>query len=164
MRFIVAAIGKLRAGPEQILYDRYIERATPLGRRVGFSPLLSWEITESRARTAHERKTQEAAMLENTCSGLLKDKTIPLIVCDPHGESLSTEAFSALFTHLRDKNCHAACVLIGGPDGLHDSLIKRAEKSVAFGAMTMPHQLVRILLAEQIYRIFTRLCGHPYHR
>src|SRR5579883_1450236 len=164
MRLILAAIGKLRPGPERILYDRYMERATPLGRQAGFCPLTSWEISESHARTSKERKAQEAATLENTHSGLLKDRTIPLIVCDPHGESLSTEAFCSLLTRLRDQNCSSTCVLIGGPDGLHDSLLKRAEKSIAFGAMTMPHQLVRILLAEQVYRMLTRLCGHPYHR
>jgi 23S rRNA (pseudouridine1915-N3)-methyltransferase len=164
MRLIMAAIGKLRAGPERVLHDRYMERAIPLGRQVGFTPITSWEIPESHARTANERKAQEALTLESAHSGLLKDRTVPLLACDPQGESLSTEAFCTLLTRLRDENCHTACLLIGGPDGLHAPLLKRAQKSIAFGAMTMPHQLVRILLAEQIYRMLTRLCGHPYHR
>jgi 23S rRNA (pseudouridine1915-N3)-methyltransferase len=150
MRLMIAAIGKLRAGPERTLYDRYIERALPLGRQVGLTPILSWEVSESHARTSQERKSQEAATLTNSSNG--------------RGESLSTESFSTLLTQLRDHGHTGTCLLIGGPDGLHDSLMQRAHKVIAFGAMTMPHQLVRILLAEQIYRICTRLCGHPYHR
>jgi 23S rRNA (pseudouridine1915-N3)-methyltransferase len=164
MRLTLAAIGKLRPGAERTLYERYIERALPLGRQIGLSPIISWEVSESHARASEERKSQEASTLIQSPNSPLKESSTPLLICDPQGDCLSTEDFTELLTHLRNQNHGTTCILIGGPDGLHHSLVHRAYKSIAFGAMTMPHQLVRILLAEQIYRICTRLCGHPYHR
>ncbi len=54
--------------------------------------------------------------------------------------------------------------MIGGPDGLDPKVRRRADLVVAFGALTLPHQIVRALVAEQLYRTLTILAGHPYHR
>jgi 23S rRNA (pseudouridine1915-N3)-methyltransferase len=64
----------------------------------------------------------------------------------------------------RDAGRPAAAFVIGGADGLGDALRDRADLTLAFGAATWPHQLVRIMLLEQIYRSATLLAGHPYHR
>ena len=64
----------------------------------------------------------------------------------------------------RDGGKGEVAIAIGGPDGLGKTVIARADLRLAFGAMTWPHQLVRIMLAEQLYRAVTILAGHPYHR
>jgi 23S rRNA (pseudouridine1915-N3)-methyltransferase len=54
--------------------------------------------------------------------------------------------------------------VVGGPDGLGRGILDRAHRRLSFGRLTWPHQLVRLLLAEQLYRATTILSGHPYHR
>ena len=82
---------------------------------------------------------------------------------DERGQMLDSAAFASLIRRAREASEPALAFVIGGPDGL-DQAWREAQRSIAFGAMTVPHQLVRVLLAEQIYRSFTILVGHPYHR
>ena len=83
---------------------------------------------------------------------------------DQRGESLDSAAFAALLGRWRDDGRPAAVFVIGGADGLAPSLRDKAQLRLAFGAATWPHQLVRVMLLEQIYRAATILAGHPYHR
>ena len=83
---------------------------------------------------------------------------------DARGKSLTSEDFAKRLAALRENGAAAALFLIGGADGLAEEARKDADLVLAFGAATFPHQLVRILLAEQIYRAVTILSGHPYHR
>ena len=82
---------------------------------------------------------------------------------DERGKSPTSEAFAEDVGKARDSGLPALALVIGGPDGL-DAALRNGATSIAFGAMTWPHQIVRIMAAEQIYRAITILTGHPYHR
>lgn len=152
------AVGRLKDGPERLLADRYLERARQTGRGLGLSGFDTVELNESRASRADDRKAEEAAAL---AAKLGEDR---LIAFHEEGEIIDSETFAALIGRWRDEGRRAALCAIGGADGFAPTLLKRADKIVAFGAMTLPHQLVRVLVAEQLYRATTILAGHPYHR
>jgi 23S rRNA (pseudouridine1915-N3)-methyltransferase len=121
-------------------------------------PIVS-ELSESQARSSAERKTQEAQALLG-----LVPVDAHAIRMDEHGETLSSEAFAQHIGSWRDGGRKSLVFLIGGADGLGDAIRERAPKAFSFGKMTMPHQIVRVLLLEQLYRSATILSGHPYHR
>ncbi|SNY90682.1 23S rRNA (pseudouridine1915-N3)-methyltransferase [Cohaesibacter sp. ES.047] len=159
MKLIMAAIGRQKAGPETELVARYQDRAVKAGRALGLSGPDMVEFAESRARNANERKAQEATQLLGAIpSGAF------IIALDEHGKNLSSEAFAQLVDKERINSTPAMAFVIGGPDGHGQDLLQKADLKIALGAMTWPHQVARILLAEQIYRAITILTGHPYHR
>ena len=159
MRLVIAAVGRLKAGPERDLTRRYLERIGQIGRGVGLDAPDVIELDESRARRAEERKRDEAAALKGAL-----DPRLTLCALDENAKALSSEAFAAGLGRRRDDGAAGVAFVIGGADGLDASLLADAEMKIAFGAMTWPHQIVRILLAEQLYRAATILAGHPYHR
>ena len=158
LRVTVVATGRLKAGPERELATRYIERATLAGRQLGVVVDVR-ELDESRARRAEERKREEAEALRAAVPG-----SAVTVVLDEVGRTLDSPGFAELFRAARDAGRNALIVVIGGPDGLDAEFRRAADHVVAFGAMTWPHQLVRVMAAEQIYRAVTILAGHPYHR
>lgn len=160
MRLVVAAVGRLKAGPERDLASRYRERAAQLGRGLGFPACDLVEIAESRARRGADRAAEEAAAL----LPLLPPGGV-LLTYDERGRAdLSSEALAERVGGWRDAAKPALAVVIGGPDGLDASIRTRADLILSFGAATLPHGLVRVLALEQIYRSLTILAGHPYHR
>ena len=86
-----------------------------------------------------------------------------VIALEDGGKEHSTEALSQ---HMTDwlQGGKNICLLVGGPDGLSKDVLKRAESLWSLSPLTLPHPLVRIVLAEQLYRAWTLLKGHPYHR
>jgi 23S rRNA (pseudouridine1915-N3)-methyltransferase len=158
MRIVIAAVGKLKRGPEQELAERYRDRATKSGRGIGLRALEVIEVAESRARDAERRMLEESIALANVIP-----KEAATVLLEPRGESLDSNAFAKRLRGWNDSGRDVAFV-IGGPDGLAPTLSKQAELRLAFGALTWPHQLVRVMLLEQIYRAITILSGHPYHR
>jgi len=159
MRLVVAAIGRLKEGPERELAERYRKRAERIGRRIGFRDAEVVEIRESRAQEVGKRLVEEAIALANVIS----DKAVTIIL-DERGESLDSASLAQRLARWRDDGRPAAVFVIGGDDGLAPTLRDKATLRVAFGAATWPHQLVRIMLLEQIYRAMSILSGHPYHR
>lgn len=159
MRIVIAAVGRLKAGPERELVARYLERAGQVGRGLGLGPPESLELDESRARRPDDRKRDEAAALAAAL-----DPKLLVYALDEGGRSPSSEAFAADLGRRRDDGAAGVAFVIGGADGLGADVLARAQARLAFGAMTWPHQIVRILLAEQLYRAATILAGHPYHR
>jgi 23S rRNA (pseudouridine1915-N3)-methyltransferase len=159
MRIVVAAIGRLKRGPESDLAERFRDRAAKSGRGIGIRAVDVIEIAESRARDAQRRMLEESIALANV---------IPvgaaIILLDPRGENLDTHSLTARLRAWRDAGHEATAFVIGGPDGLAPSLADKATVHLAFGAATWPHQLVRVMLLEQLYRATTILSGHPYHR
>lgn len=117
------------------------------------------EADESRARRPEDRKADEARLLTTNIPAGAR-----LIVLDERGKTMGSEAFAADLGAARDSGAPAYALLIGGADGIDPELRAKASLVLAFGAMTWPHQLVRIMAAEQIYRAITILSGHPYHR
>ncbi len=159
MRLVLACVGRLKAGAERDLVARYVERARASGRALGFGDVQMLEIAESSARRAEDRMAEEGTALLAACpAGSF------LVALDPRGRHLSSEDLSARLGAERDAGRPAICLIIGGADGLSDAVRARAGVLLAFGAATFPHQLVRVMLAEQIYRAMTILSGHPYHR
>jgi 23S rRNA (pseudouridine1915-N3)-methyltransferase len=159
MRLVVAAIGRLKEGPERELAERYRKRAEQTGRRIGFRDTEIVEIRESRAQEVGKRMIEESIALAN----VIPDKAVTLVL-DERGESLDSATLANRLGKWRDDGRPAAVFIIGGDDGLALTLRDKATIRIAFGAVTWPHQLVRVMLLEQIYRAVSILSGHPYHR
>jgi 23S rRNA (pseudouridine1915-N3)-methyltransferase len=158
MRLVVAAVGRLKRGPEHDLAERYRERAVNSGRTIGIRTVTISEIDESRARRAKDRVAEEAAALKS-----LFPAGAAVVALDERGESLASDALAQRLRRWRDEGRDIA-LIIGGPDGLAPNLLAGADLRLAFGRATWPHQLVRIMLWEQLYRAIAILSGHPYHR
>ena len=158
MRLAVIAVGRLKDGPERELCERYRERGLALGRGIGLSGPDIVEITEGRGRRPEERKREEAqAILAKVQPGLI-------IALDERGRQLGSEAFASRLATARDSGTGHASLIIGGADGLSEEIRDKADITLAFGALTIPHQIVRALVLEQLYRAMTIISGHPYHR
>jgi 23S rRNA (pseudouridine1915-N3)-methyltransferase len=159
MRLLIAAVGKLKQGPERDLFAHYLGRAEAAGRKLHLSPLGAIEVADSKATTVQARMQAETQAL------LAKVPPAYKAVClDPGGEALSSEAFAKVLARFRDAGTEGLAFLIGGADGLAKEAQAKAAKVLSLGPMTLPHGLARIVLAEQIYRAATILSGHPYHR
>lgn len=159
MRITIAAVGRLRSGPERELVALYLERARPLGRRAGISVIEMREHPESTAATPELRRAEEAGRL---VAGLSSSAAV--VVLDESGRSLTSAEFARHLQHLAGQGTGETAFLLGGPDGHDQDLRERAGLALAFGSMTWPHRLARVMLAEQIYRAVTILVNHPYHR
>ena len=159
MHLALVCVGKLKAGPERLLFDRYFKRLTEGARGAGFTGFDFREITESRARRPEERRADEAAAI---LAAVPKGGAVVLL--DERGPSATSEEWAADLGRARDASRPAYAVAIGGPDGLDLSLAAQAHRVISFGQMTWPHQLVRVMAAEQLYRAMTILARHPYHR
>jgi 23S rRNA (pseudouridine1915-N3)-methyltransferase len=159
MRISLFAVGRLKTGPEKDLASRYIDRFAKAGPAVGLELARLVEINESRASNAETRKKEEGAILEKS----LPEGSI-LVLLDERGKTLGSEAFADMLGRHRDSGKRDMMIAIGGADGLDPDLRARADLVLNLGSMTWPHQIVRILIAEQLYRAVTILSGHPYHR
>lgn len=159
MRVIFAGIGRLKAGSERALFDRYVERIGKAGRALGVTGVDEIEIVESRAPAPDQRKAEEAAsLLAALPRGVL------LIALDESGKAPTSSTFARSFETWKDTGAPAVAFALGGPDGHGPALIAAARAVLALGPMTWPHQIARVLIAEQVYRAITILSGHPYHR
>ena len=159
MRIVVAAVGRLKSGPEQELVARYAQRLQKSGKPVGITSLDLIEIPESRAGTPDQRKEEEAASL----LAKLNSKT-HVFAFDERGKNGNSPDFARQIETVLNTGQGDIAFIVGGPDGLAQSLRDQAKQIVSFGKLTMPHQLVRVLVLEQIYRATTILTNHPYHR
>lgn len=159
MRLTLITVGKLKQGPERDLADRYKTRFDDIGRKLGFRGLDIHELGESRARDAAARMAEEAAAIK----ALIADGSM-LVTLDERGQSLDSASFAAQLGRWRDASVPGTIFVIGGADGLLPELRRKAKLCLSFGAATWPHQMVRVMLLEQIYRAATILAGHPYHR
>jgi 23S rRNA (pseudouridine1915-N3)-methyltransferase len=159
MHLVVIAIGRLKQGPERALAERYRDRFDDIGRKLGFRGLEIREIPESRARDAATRIADEAAAI----SAAIPEKSV-LVALDERGDNIDSTAFARHLGRWRDGAVADTFFVIGGADGLSPDLRRKAKLSVAFGSATWPHQMVRVMLLEQLYRAATILAGHPYHR
>ncbi len=159
MRLALVCVGKLKAGPERVLFDRYFKRLTESARGAGLGGVDLREIRESRARRPDERRAEEAAAILAAAP-----KGAALVLLDERGLSATSEEWAKDIGRARDASRPAYAVAVGGPDGLDPSLSALAHRILSFGQMTWPHQLVRVMAAEQLYRAMTILAGHPYHR
>jgi 23S rRNA (pseudouridine1915-N3)-methyltransferase len=159
MRIVVAAVGRLKQGPETELSERYRKRATQTGRNLGLRDVEIIEVRESRADDPDKRMLEESIALAN-----IIPQGAAVVLLDARGENLDSASLATQLSQWRSNDRPAVIFLIGGADGLAQSLRDKATLRLAFGAATWPHQLVRVMLLEQLYRATTILSGHPYHR
>ena len=158
MRVVVAAVGRLKQGPERELAERYRKRAVQAGRSVGLREIEIVEVKESRAQETEKRVTEESIAI----ASLIPEGAVVAIL-DERAENLNSTEFAGLLQRWQQEG-RTPVFVIGGPDGLAPALRAKADVKLAFGSTTWPHQLVRIMLLEQLYRAVTILSGHPYHR
>lgn len=160
MRVSIVAVGRLKDGPERALYDHYVSRFEQAGRALALGPIETSELPESRAASKKLRTADEAQRIIKSCTSSER-----WLVLDPNGRSIDSPAFANQLAKFRDDGAASCAFLIGGPDG-HGREVLDAKRSSALslGAMTLPHGLARVVLAEQLYRAATILSGHPYHR
>lgn len=154
MKLKIAAVGRLRSGPEADLVSDYLDRFDKTGRALGLGPAMLQEVEAKKGGMA-----AEGALLERATAGCQ-----PLCVLDERGKTLSSPAFAELLAKWRDEGRSEAAFVIGGADGIDPSLRAKADFSLSFGQMVWPHMLVRVMLAEQLYRAASILAGAPYHR
>lgn len=151
MRVTIAAIGKSKLKEEKAWGEQYIKR-------------LPWKVTlveipESKAAQTDARKLEEAARFKPYIA-----KADLVIALDEGGDMPTSKAFAKLLGTAATEGNSNILFIIGGADGLDASVRKTAHHTLAFGRMTWPHLMVRVMLLEQLYRAYTILQGHPYHR
>lgn len=151
MRCRVIAVGRARPGPAQALFELYGGRLAP--------PLALTEVEEKRRLPPAQLREREAELL---LAALPRGAVA--VALDEHGTAETSEAFAARLGAWRDAGVAELAFLVGGADGHGAAVLARADWRMALGPLTWPHMLVRALIAEQLYRGFSILAGHPYHR
>lgn len=155
MRVHICAVGRLRAGPEKSLIDDYLTRFDRTGRALSLGPANLIEIDDRKGGGM----AGEAPLLR---------RALPqgAIICtlDERGKVMSSPDFANRMAGWRDDGRSDLALVIGGADGIDPALRAEADFSLSFGKMVWPHMLVRVMVAEQLYRAATILAGGPYHR
>ncbi len=151
MRISVIAVGRLKSGPETALAQQFLTRLT--------WPISIREVEEKKKLPPAALRKREGELLLSACA-----KATAIIALDEQGQSLSSRDFAERLRRWRDDGEAEIAFIIGGADGLDKAVLDRASLVLSLGPMTWPHLLVRVLLAEQLYRAASILAGHPYHR
>lgn len=155
MRVHICAAGRLRAGPERVLIDDYKQRFDRTGRALSLGPLTEHEVEDKKGGgMAAEAVLLRRAIPDGAC----------IVTLDERGRLMTSPDFAALLAGWRDGGQQDVAFVIGGADGIDAGLRAAADASLSFGQMVWPHMLVRVLLAEQLYRAASILAGGPYHR
>jgi 23S rRNA (pseudouridine1915-N3)-methyltransferase len=151
LRITLAAVGRMKRSPLSAAFDDYAKRLT--------WPLTLKEVEEKRPLPPEQLMAAEGEAL----LGALPADCY-LFALEPRGKALSSEDFAALLGRLQDEGRREVAFVIGGADGLSESLLARSDFKLTLGAMIWPHLLARVMLAEQLFRAQSILAGHPYHR
>lgn len=155
MRIQIAVVGRLRDGPEAAMSADYVARAAAAGRQLGFKAV---DLTEVEGKPAGDQRAEASALFRATPDDARR------ILLDERGAEWSSRQLAEKLARWRDDGVPCATFWIGGADGASQSVKDNADEKLAFGRQTWPHRLVRVMIAEQIYRAVTILCGTPYHR
>jgi 23S rRNA (pseudouridine1915-N3)-methyltransferase len=154
MRVTIAAIGRLKRGPELALIDDYLDRFTKSGRQLGLGPASVVDMDARKGGMAAEAELLLAKIPDGAV----------VVALDERGKLLTSPQFAQALGDWRDAGRRDCVCLIGGADGLDPALRDRADLVISFGKMVWPHMLARVMLAEQLYRAASILVGSPYHR
>lgn len=154
MNITVLAVDRLRNKNCRSMAEDYLKRCSKFVR------VDMREVKSGRAENAElTRKKEAASLLES----IRPDDRV--VVCDEHGENWTTKALADYFDAFsRAGRTGRLMFVIGGPEGLDKAVRKRSDVQLSFGRITLPHELARVVLLEQIYRAWTILRNHPYHR
>lgn len=156
MRLHICAVGRMRTiDPERTIFDDYLVRFNRTARPLGLGPL-----------TAHEVEDRKGGGM--AAEGDLLLRVLPTggltVILDERGVTMSSLEFAAQIARWRDDGRQDLAFVVGGADGIAANLRTKSDASLSFGRMVWPHMLVRVMLAEQLYRAATILGGGPYHR
>ncbi|MEP1768113.1 MAG: 23S rRNA (pseudouridine(1915)-N(3))-methyltransferase RlmH [Sulfitobacter sp.] len=155
MKVHICAVGRLRAGPEKTLIDDYLKRFDRTGRGLSLGPVSVLEVDDRKGGGM----AGEAALLR---------RAVPqgAVICalDERGVVETSPKFARRIENWRDGGRSDLVFIIGGADGIDPQLRGQADHLLSFGAMVWPHMMVRVMLAEQLYRAASILSGGPYHR
>ena len=155
MRLHLIAVGRQKVGPERVLVEDYLDRFNKTGRALGLGPV---EVREVEDRKGGGMAAEADLIRKALPKGAL------LCILDERGRVETSPAFADRLAGWRDQGRGDLALVIGGADGLDPSLRQAADHAVSFGKMVWPHMLVRVMVAEQLYRAASILSGAPYHR
>ncbi len=155
MRVLIAAVGRLRDGPEATLTADYMARAANAGRQIGFK---SVDLVEVEGKHPGDPRAEASALYRATPDDARK------ILLDERGTEWTSRQLAEKLARWRDDGVACATFWIGGADGVSQSVKDQADEKLALGRQTWPHRLVRAMISEQVYRAVTILCATPYHR
>lgn len=145
MKATIIAIGKCKKNSaEAEIINEYVKRS-------------NWQIAIKEQDNSNQK--EEAVFLTASIPHGAK-----VIVLDERGQNMKSAELAAKIENWQLNGCSEICFLIGGADGHLESTRQKADLLLSFGKLTLPHMLMRAVLAEQIYRIQTIIAGHPYHR
>ena len=149
MKYIISTIGKIKNNDEDLITRKYLKR------------IRNIELKQCEVKTKNKEKRieEEADKLIN-----LTPKDGKLILLDEIGENISSSDLAKLILNWSNSNITSVNFAIGGAFGNGMKIKKTADKIIALGKLTWPHQMVKMMIAEQIYRIETIIQGHPYHK
>jgi 23S rRNA (pseudouridine1915-N3)-methyltransferase len=151
MRISILCVGRLKDGPEREMVDDYLARARKTGKQLGYRGVEEIEVASGTPQDEGER------LLARHSRGVL-------VRLDERGEAWTSKELSLRLARWRDAGEEVAGFVIGGADGTSAAVTGAARHSISFGPQTWPHRLVRVMLAEQIYRALSIEAGSPYHR
>ena len=149
MRYIISTIGKIRNNDEDLITRKYLKRIRNI-------ELKQYEV---KTKNKEKRIEEEADKLINSTP-----KDGKLILLDEEGENISSSDLAKLILNWNNSNITSVNFAIGGAFGNGIKIKRTADKIIALGKLTWPHQMVKMMIAEQIYRIETIIRGHPYHK
>ena len=155
MKVHIIAVGRLRGGPEADLISDYLTRFDRTGRALSLGPAQIVEVDDRKGGGM----AAEAELLRRAVP-----KGALLAGMDERGRVESSPRFAQRLAGWRDEGRSDLALVIGGADGIDPALRAEADFALSFGAMVWPHMLVRVMLAEQLYRAASILAGAPYHR
>lgn len=151
MRIRILCVGRMKDGPERELVDDYLARAQKTGKQLGYRGVEEAELNASTKDDEGQR------LLARHGQGVL-------IRLDERGEAWTSQDLSKRLARWRDSGEDAVSFVIGGADGTSPAIAAAARHTISFGVQTWPHRLVRVMIAEQVYRALSIEAGSPYHR
>ena len=149
MKYRISTVGKIKSNDEDIITRKYLQRIKN----------VELEQYEVKAKNKEKKLEEEADKLINSTP-----KNGRLILLDEEGENISSADLAKLILNWSNNNITSVNFAIGGAFGNGMKIKTTADKIIAFGKLTWPHQMVKMMIAEQIYRIETIIQGHPYHK
>ncbi len=151
MRYQIITIGQLKRGFYTEGCQFYMDRLK------NYAKLDLIQLKEGKAKTPEQIKDLESAALLGAATGYV-------IALDEKGKSLSSKQMAETLTRLENQSISTLSLLIGGAEGHSETLKKQAQALWSLSNLTLPHDLARLVLLEQLYRAETIRAGHPYHR
>lgn len=159
LKITILSVGKIK---EKFYTEAIKEYSKRLGAYVKLDIVEVKDVSTKEHCSEAEKQLVLSKEKENLLARLPKDSYC--IALDIKGESMCSEEFAGFFAKQMDSGVSHICLIIGGSLGLSEEILSVCKKKISFSAMTFPHQLMRVILLEQIYRAFRIINNQPYHK